>query len=178
MERRERVSKTMTIIFLVMFLFAFIQFAAPFFIPENTIDDLHGSVGMIDNQETLDSISFPWNIPYVFGDLLCHQKPERSFFINGNQMPFCSRCAAIWVGLAIGLAVMLVYTIELNERFMVLIILSLIPIGIDGTGQLLGFWESTNLSRVITGLIIGIPVGCAIGVIVDEVKSLGKSKTS
>lgn len=178
MERREGVSKTIIIIFFIMALFAVIQFITPFFIEEGSITDLHGSVGIIDNQQFHDSIGFPLNIPYILGDMLCHQKPERSFFLNGNQMPFCSRCTAIWVGLAIGLAVMIGYTIELNERFMAIIIMSLIPIGIDGTGQLLGFWESTNLSRVITGLIIGVPVGCAIGVIIDEMKSLLKSKTN
>jgi uncharacterized membrane protein len=178
MERRERVSKTIAIVFLIMFLFTLLQFLAPFFIAEGTITDLHGTVGIIDNQKTFDTLSFPWNIPYIFGDLLCHQKPERSFFLNGNQMPFCSRCTAIWVGLTIGLTLMLFYVIELNERFMAIVILSLVPIGIDGIGQLLGFWESTNLIRVITGLIVGVPVGCAIGVIIDELKSLLKSKTS
>ena len=177
MERREGVSKTITIVFLIMFLFTFIQFVSPLLIQEGTITDLDGSVGIIDNSEIIDSLSFPLNIPYFLGDLLCHQKLERSFDLNGNQMPFCSRCTAIWVGLVIGLAIMLVYTIELNERFMTIIIISLIPIAIDGTGQLLGFWESTNFSRVITGLIIGIPMGCAIGIIIDELKFLLKLKT-
>ena len=178
MEKRERVSKIIFFIFLIMLLFILLQLLSPVFLQKDTYTDLHGTVGIIDNLERIDSLSFPWNIPYFLGDLLCHQKPDRSFFLNGNQMSFCSRCTAIWFGIAIGLAIMLYYQIDLNERFMLLIILSLIPIGIDGTGQLLGFWESTNLSRVITGLIIGVPVGSAIGIIIDELKTLIKSKTN
>ena len=25
----------------------------------------------------------------------CHQMPERSFFINGYQMPICARCVGV-----------------------------------------------------------------------------------
>ncbi|MCI0562187.1 MAG: DUF2085 domain-containing protein, partial [Nitrososphaera sp.] len=35
----------------------------------------------------------------------------------------------------------------------------LVPIGIDGTFQLFGFWESTNAMRWITGAIAGIGAG-------------------
>ena len=41
---------------------------------------------------------------------------------------------------------MVLYTIELNEKFLVAIILSLIPIGVDGIGQLFGFWEEYKSS--------------------------------
>jgi uncharacterized membrane protein len=93
-------------------------------------------------------------------------------------MPFCSRCTAIWLGLTAGLAVMLFYHVKLNSIFMIILILSLFPIGIDGGGQLIGLWESTNISRTLTGLIIGVPVGIALGVIIDEGKVLFKSKTN
>ncbi|MBI5046970.1 DUF2085 domain-containing protein [Candidatus Micrarchaeota archaeon] len=39
------------------------------------------------------------------------------------------------------------------------LILALVPMGIDGTFQLFGFWESTNLMRMITGGIAGIGSG-------------------
>lgn len=34
--------------------------------------------------------------------------------------------------------------------------LGILPLAIDGTGQLLGFWESTNLVRFLTGALTGI----------------------
>jgi uncharacterized membrane protein len=64
---------------------------------------------------------------------------------------------------------MIFYNIQLNEKLLFIIIAGLIPIGIDGTGQLFGLWESTNIIRVITGLIIGVVCGIAIGIIIDEI---------
>ncbi|GAI04707.1 unnamed protein product [marine sediment metagenome] len=83
-----------------------------------------------------------------------------------------SRCTAIWLGIAIGLGFMVLYTIELNEKFLFAIIISLVPIGVDGVGQLFGFWESTNIIRVTTGILIGVACGVALGVIVDEIKTI------
>jgi uncharacterized membrane protein len=65
--------------------------------------------------------------------------------------------------------VMVFFTIRLDEKFLLIILFSLAPIGVDGVGQLLGFWESTNLIRFLTGLLAGGVCGVAIGVIIDEV---------
>ncbi len=178
MEKRVKVSKITLTIFILLFLFMLLQFLSPIFLPSNTYTNLSGLVAVSDNQESINSMPFPWNIAYRFGDRLCHQKLERSYFINGNQMPFCARCTAIWIGLVIGLTIILFYRIELNERFILLIFISLVPIGIDGIGQLFGLWESLNLSRTITGLILGIPFGIAIGIIIDEINTIYKSKIS
>jgi uncharacterized membrane protein len=64
------------------------------------------------------------------------------------------------------------FTLELTGTFVVAILVSLVPIGVDGVGQLLGFWESTNVIRFITGLPAGIICGVAIGIIIDESKGL------
>ena len=178
MEKREKVSRSIVMVFLIFCGFTVLQILSPLLLPIGSITDLSGSVGVIDNSEMYEDIPFPLDIPYHCGDRLCHQKLERSFVLNGNQMSFCSRCTAIWIGLTIGLFVMMLCSIDLNERFLGLLILCLVPIGIDGTGQLLGFWESTNVTRVLTGLIIGIPVGLAIGIIIDEIQILYKTKTT
>jgi uncharacterized membrane protein len=153
-----------------------LQFLAPLALPHGSIDNLSGLVGVSDNEKMIDTIPSPWSSIYGCGDRLCHQKAERSFFINGNQMPFCSRCTAIWLGLAIGIGFMVVYKIELNVKFLYLIIISLVPIGIDGVGQLLKIWESNNLTRLITGLMIGIVCGIAIGIIIDESREIFRFK--
>ena len=59
---------------------------------------MSGSSIIQDNMQSINSLDFPWNIIYQSGDALCHQKSERSFFLNENQMPFCARCTAILVG--------------------------------------------------------------------------------
>ena len=172
MERRQKSSKAIIFFFVLFLLWAILQFLAPIFLPSNSVKDLSGMVGLSDNEEVIGKMPFPWNFVYSAGDRLCHQKAERSFFINGNEMPFCSRCTAIWLGLAIGLGFIILYTIQLNEKFLFVIIIGIVPIGIDGVGQLLGFWESTNLIRLITGLMAGIVCGIAIGLIIDEIKTI------
>lgn len=159
-------------------IWVLLLFLAPLVLPSGSISDLSGAAGSSDNDYIIRNMSFPWNVVYSMGDRLCHQRADRSLFLNGNQMPFCTRCTAIWLGLAIGLGFMVLYAIELNEKFLVAIILSLIPIGVDGMGQLFGFRESTNVIRFITGLLAGMVCGVAIGVIIDEVKTIRISKDS
>jgi len=177
MERREKSSRLLSLIFFIpFFIWIFLQILAPLALPHSCVDDLSGSVGVSDNEKLIDELPSPWNFLYSCGDRLCHQKAERSFFINDNQMPFCSRCTAIWLGFTIGLGFMVFYKIELDEKFLILILIGLAPIGIDGVGQLLGFWESNNIVRLITGLLVGIVCGAAIGLIVDEIRTTFKSK--
>ena len=177
MEKREKSSKLVIIIFFIpFFIWILLQFLAPIALPANSVTDLSGYTGLEDNKEIIDEMPTPWNFVYSAGDRLCHEKAIRSFFINGNQMPFCSRCTAIWMGMAIGLGFMVFYKIEIDERFIILIIVGLAPIGIDGVGQLVGFWESTNITRLITGLLIGIVCGIAIGIIIDEIREMFSSR--
>jgi uncharacterized membrane protein len=177
MEKREKSSKIIILAFFIPFLlWGVLQFLAPLALPHNSVNDLSGYTGLSDNKEAIDNMPSPWNLVYSAGDRLCHEKAERSLFINGNQMPFCSRCTAIWLGLAIGLGFMIFYKIELNEKFVFILIAGMAPIGIDGVGQLFGFWESTNIARIITGLTVGIVCGIAIGVIIDEIREMINSK--
>jgi uncharacterized membrane protein len=39
---------------------------------------------------------------YAIGSVVCHQRPERSFFLWAHQMPVCARCTGIYAGAALG----------------------------------------------------------------------------
>ena len=98
---------------------------------------------------------------------LCHQMPSRSFFIFNAQMPVCARDAGIYGGMLLGaLAFPFVFGAR-NSKLLPMWILigAMIPIGIDGGVQLVsgyfplpfvGAYESTNLLRLGTGLLMGI----------------------
>src|SRR4051812_8161347 len=45
---------------------------------------------------------------YFSAGLLCHQRPERSFYLWGTQFPVCARCAGIYAGAALGVIAELV----------------------------------------------------------------------
>lgn len=155
-----------------------LQFLAPLALQPDSVNDLSGSTGVADNEKLISEMPTPWGIVYGCGDRLCHQKADRSFFINENQMPFCSRCTGIWLGFTIGLGLMVFYKIELDERFLILIVIGIVPIGIDGVGQLLNLWESTNIVRLTTGLLAGFVCGIAIALIIDEIRDFKNKKTN
>ena len=175
MKRREKSSKVtivISIIFLLFFIWILLQFLAPIALPYKSVSELDGTTGFIDNQEKINNMTAPWDSIYGCGDRLCHQKEDRSFSINGNEMPFCARCTAIWLGLVIGLGFMIFYKINLDEKFIILIFIGLFPIGIDSFGQLFRLWESNNIIRVITGVLTGFICGLAIGIIIDEFRDI------
>jgi len=173
MERRkQRIKSLIFVFFLLFFIWNILQFLAPLAFPAESITDLSGVVGLSDNEDVIRNMSFPWNVMYTTGDRLCHQQADRSLVLNGNQLPFCARCTAIWLGFVVGLGFLVLYTIELNEKFLFVILFSLVPIGIDGVGQLFGFWESTNLIRFVTGILAGGVCGMAIGIIIDEIQTI------
>jgi hypothetical protein len=39
---------------------------------------------------------------YAIGSFICHQIPERSFYVAGFQLPVCARCLGLYVGGALG----------------------------------------------------------------------------
>ncbi len=98
---------------------------------------------------------------YHFFNFICHQIPERSFHIAGEQFGVCSRCFGVYFGLFLGFAIYPLWRrideVEPLPRFW--LFLSLIPIGVDWSLTVFGIWENTQLTRVATGLILG--VACA-----------------
>ncbi|HAX72763.1 MAG TPA: hypothetical protein DCY20_04505 [Firmicutes bacterium] len=87
---------------------------------------------------------------------LCHKMPQRSFFYKGKQFPICARCTGILVGYGIGI----LYICLIHKTHLVYELGLMIPIAIDGIGQYLGRWESTNTRRFVTGVLAGIATVC------------------
>jgi uncharacterized membrane protein len=132
-------------------------FLPPLVLPSGSVSDLSGVVGYSDNEVVIKDMSFPWNVVYSIGDQLCHQKSERSLFLNGNEMPFCTRCTAIFLGLACGLGFMVLYSIELKRNFLCNIHFTC-PLGIMDRATF-GLWESIK-SFEFTGFPAECYVGC------------------
>ena len=92
----------------------------------------------------------------AFGTL-CHQIPERSYFIDGHKFAVCSRCTGIYFGFAFTL---LLYPLVRSLRNTAtpprsLLILSVLPLAIDFSLTFFGFWENTHTSRLLTGALLG-----------------------
>jgi len=104
--------------------------------------------------EILPPVSF---LCYSILKPLCHQAPERSFFLAGYKMGLCTRCTGIFGALA----VFSILTLILNPRkglpFWLFLIL-LAPMAIDGTAQVMGLWKTPNVPRFFTGILAGFAI--------------------
>ena len=138
---------------------------SPYMIDNGTTGDLSGVVGKYDNKEVIGEMNIVARSIYYIGDLNCHQLSHRSYSYNDNQMSFCARDTGIFMGLVLGF-------MYASRKKMILtlplIIAALLPIGLDGTIQLLTDYESTNPKRLITGLIAGVATGIAVKIIADS----------
>lgn len=94
------------------------------------------------------------------GHMVCHQIPERSISINGVQFFVCARCMGIYIGFMIAFLLALYYREFKRDDFhFKWCVLLLMPMAFDGTTQLVGLRESTNLLRLFTGMAGGIAMG-------------------
>jgi len=88
---------------------------------------------------------------------LCHQIPERSFFIAGHQLAICARCTGLYVGFT---AVTLCYPLVRSVRRIDTpprkwLFIAALPLVIDFSLGYFGLWENTHLSRFLTGALLG-----------------------
>lgn len=94
------------------------------------------------------------------GSAVCHQMAERSFIFEGMQMPLCARCTGIYIGAFFAFCFFFwKKRLQAGKSFSlqqaVLTALAILPFGADGLGSYLGFWESSQLMRILTGSAVG-----------------------
>ncbi len=148
--------------FIITLAWVLMNFIAPLTLPSGSVNDLSGSVGRVDNAGQTARMNPFARWMYSSGDVNCHQKASRTLFINGNEMPYCSRDLGIFIGMMLGSLLGLFIVLDLKRWY---IIGGLAPMGVDGVGQLLGFWESTNPVRLVTGGLAGFTTGIALAFI-------------
>ena len=179
------------ILFTITFFYLISNFIAPLLLEHGSITHMDANANMIDHGEHWKEMMADGHvyegIIYAFGDLNCHQISNRSYEINGNQMPVCSRDIGIFSGASIGFLILFwatpnfdfyeTYFSVLPEKvdkrlfskvkrkhfFFFVMFMSIVPTGFDGFYQLLTDYESTNFVRVVTGLLFGVPTSMAFG---------------
>ncbi|MDD4689946.1 MAG: DUF2085 domain-containing protein [Eubacteriales bacterium] len=82
----------------------------------------------------------------------CHQLQERSFYVLGYQFFVCARCTGVIIG-EIFAVLLLLIGIRINIYSCVLLLLIM---GADWLIQYLDILKSTNIRRLITGLLAGV----------------------
>ena len=110
---------------------------------------------------------------FAVGSVICHQRPERSFFAEGHQLPVCARCTGLYLSGAVGLAGWVGLKIARGWQPMAcdprlavrLIVMAAIPTALSLAGGALGVWDGSNITRAL----LAIPLGAGAGAIVAAV---------
>lgn len=92
-----------------------------------------------------------WELFMKIGNICgCHQRADRSFFIRGYQFPLCTRCTGLLFGYiaSIILRKLCLPPIWLCMSFLLIMF-------IDWFLQYRNISQSTNLRRLITGILCG-----------------------
>jgi uncharacterized membrane protein len=109
-----------------------------------------------------------WEKARVIGYALCHQLPQRSFFIHEHQTPLCARCTGMYLGFTIGLIFLIIrrrtHAARMPTTAIIAVLIGFMTImGIDGINSTISIipgapqlYHTTNLHRIVTGTLFGI----------------------
>jgi uncharacterized membrane protein len=87
---------------------------------------------------------------------ICHRIPERTFNIRGHYFPVCARCTGFYIGAFSYFIFVYFFYVQYTASLIILAILMVIPTFLDGFTQFLGSRESSNMLRLLTGLVGGV----------------------
>jgi uncharacterized membrane protein len=106
----------------------------------------------------------------LIGFGLCHRLLDRSFIIDGHQLPLCARCTGMYLGMLIGAAFLIkrkrLRAARLPTKPIILTLIGFIGImGIDGLNSTISvlpdapqLWHTTNFLRITTGTLYGLAI--------------------
>jgi uncharacterized membrane protein len=109
-----------------------------------------------------------WEKARIIGYALCHQLPDRSFFIHEHQTPLCARCTGMYLGFSIGLIFMIIrrrtHAARMPSTAIIAVLIGFITImGIDGINSTISIipgapqlYHTTNIHRIVTGTLFGL----------------------
>ncbi|MTI89292.1 MAG: DUF2085 domain-containing protein [Balneolaceae bacterium] len=100
---------------------------------------------------------FGWQ--HALFDSVCHQDPDRSFYLNGTLMAVCARCIGIYTCFMIGVLIIPVvdYFVPQSKTVMVKVLVAVVLSNfIDVAGNFFGVWTNTLNSRFLLGSLLGL----------------------
>jgi uncharacterized membrane protein len=118
-----------------------------------------------------------WMIYRLFAPL-CHQIPERSFYVAGHPLAVCARCTGVYAGFA---ACLFVYPLLRSLRrtdapHRAWLVAAALPTTLDFLVNFTGLWHNTHLSRVSTGALLGAgAVFFTLPGLIDIVQTFGRN---
>lgn len=148
--------------------------AAPLMCASGALTHLDGQIGQIDHSNLWNALNPIAGSIYTIGDFLCHQMESRTFMLNGNEMPFCTRDVSLLVGFIIGLLLIIVYNMKRSKTTDTYIVCSFALIILDWFMQHICN-SNVVLTRVITGLLAGAAIAMFLCFVADYLRNPDRS---
>ncbi|HXT62279.1 MAG TPA: DUF2085 domain-containing protein [Pyrinomonadaceae bacterium] len=94
---------------------------------------------------------------YQAFSFLCHQIPERSFHLAGEQFAVCSRCTGLYAGFALAtLSYPLFRSLRRTDTPRIIwLFASAVPLAVDFSLTYFGIWQNNHFTRFTTGVLFG-----------------------
>lgn len=88
---------------------------------------------------------------------VCHQIPERSFFVAEHQFAVCARCTGLYAGFTVAtITYPLMRSLRQTETpARKWLFVAATPLLVDFILGFLGIWNNTHSSRFVTGALLG-----------------------
>lgn len=112
--------------------------------------------------------TLPPFVPEAMADALmaafapvCHQLPGRSLHVDGTALAVCHRCYGAYLGFVGGSFAFLLSRGRMLPGFrpVLLLVMAAVPGVVDWSGDMVGLWTNTPVSRVATGAWFGLLAG-------------------
>ena len=96
---------------------------------------------------------------YAIGSLICHQIPERSFYLHGFQLPVCARCLGLYAGGAVGsLAALFVGRAFTARQAPLVTAIAAVPTVVTVVMEWGAGWPVSNVVRAAAIVPLGLAV--------------------
>jgi uncharacterized membrane protein len=97
-----------------------------------------------------------FSIYRIFANV-CHQLPERSFYLAGHQFAVCARCTGLYAGFTLAVffypLIRPIKTTVSPPRTWLFV--AAVPLAVDFSLGFLGIWQNTHTSRLLSGFLLG-----------------------
>lgn len=110
---------------------------------------------------------------FAVGSVICHQLPDRSFFLDGRQLPVCARCTGLYLSGVAGLTAWCAVKLlrgwrpqTLSPRLaMGLLAIVAAPTVVSYLTGVFGVWDGTNLTRAMFAVPLGVVAGAVLAAV-------------
>ena len=110
---------------------------------------------------------------FAIGGVICHQLPERSFFLDGHQLPVCARCTGLYLGGTAGLIGWWATKLlrgwrpqPMASRLAIeLLAIVAAPTAVSYFTGVLGVWDGSNVTRAVLAAPLGVAAGAVVAAV-------------